>query len=381
MSARTPISAAHPRVLHLIDTGGPGGAETVFSDIVSHCNRLNLNAAVSVPYDGWLANRLRQNGTQPEIIQSKNANFASLIYQLMKLTRLSNANLIHAHLLGSGVYGSLVSSLRSMPVVVTFHGATDLAGRGSLYSAKRWLLNRRHTHPVAVSEPVRDALVSWGIRKASIRIIRNGVDTSIFRPDTDASLHAELGLPDTNRIVGAIGNIRPAKSYDVFIRAAGLLATRFEDLHFVIAGSGNAADIANLSELARQQHLGSRFHLLGFRSTSSGLVRSLDVLVSSSTTEGLPLSLLEGMACAVPIAATSNEGAVRLLTETKAGLLSPVGDPHALAESISTLLTDKELSVSLGQYGRSSVARDFGLSKTLDSYCALYDELLSRKPV
>jgi glycosyltransferase involved in cell wall biosynthesis len=99
-------------------------------------------------------------------------------------------------------------------------------------------------------------------------------------------------------------------------------------------------------------------------------------VVSSSNSEGLPLSFLEAMACGVPIAATANEGSSMLIRETGTGLLSPVGDARALAASIVTLLNDPAKSAVLAQHGRSAVVQKFSLEKTLSEYRDLYEAVL-----
>ncbi len=362
----------------MIDTGGAGGAETVFSTLAGYGQRDAINAAVAVPYDGWLAARLRSQGINPIILPSKNVNAAMLAYCLWRLAKRSGANLIHAHLLGASVYASLVGTIRDIPVVAVFHGETDLKGIGSFRFAKGWLLNRPHVVPVAVSDAVQEAMDAWGIRRDAIRLIRNGVDTVEFDPHTAGSLHAEFGLTGREPIVGAVGNIRPAKSYDVLIEAAQLVTQRRPDAHFVIAGGGNEHDTSQLQSLIERHGLVGRFHLLGFRQSSAGLYRSFTVLASSAHTEGLPLSFLEAMACEIPIAATANEGAARLIRETKAGLLSPVGQPAALADSIITLLGEHDKASVLARNGRTAAVKSFSIERTLSEYRRLYDNLLRR---
>ena len=365
-----------PHVLHLIDTGGPGGAEMVFSAVAVHCQKLGINAGVAVPYDGWLADHLRQNGVVPEIVRSKGANPIILIARLIRLVKMTKPNVIHAHLLGSGVYGGLVGIILRVPVIAVFHGATDLSGNGSLVRTKRWILSRKHVTPVAVSEAVAVALEHWGLQSERIRVIRNGVDTAHFTPSGAGCLHDEMGLPRSTSIVGAVGNIRPAKSYEVLIQSAKIVLDAQPDTHFVVAGEGSERDVTALRVLIQREGIQKRFHLLGFRSSSAGLYRSFAVLASSANTEGLPLSFLEAMACGVPIAATANEGASRLLTETKAGLLSPVGDAAALASSIIRLLSDRAEAVRLGDVGRAAAIREFSAARTLKAYLDLYDSVL-----
>jgi glycosyltransferase involved in cell wall biosynthesis len=208
-----------------------------------------------------------------------------------------------------------------------------------------------------------------------IRLILNGVDTDLFAPVGSGNLHKELGLPADTPIVGAVGNIRPAKSYDVLIEAARHVLVDSPHVHFVIAGAGGEADLALLRAMAERSQIERNVHFLGFRHSSSDLYRSFTVMVSSASTEGLPLSFLEALSCEVPIAATANEGAARLIATTKAGLLSPVGDAQALAESIRALIKDAAKAASLARNGRIAVIERFSIERTLAQYRDLFTEI------
>lgn len=370
---------SRPRVLHLIDTGGPGGAETVFSALATYGRAHDLNAAVAVPYDGWLMQRLRSEGVCPIVLASKNTSFARLTSRLSKLARECGANIIHAHLLGASVYGALIGLRHGLPVIAVFHGETDLRGPGSFLAAKRWLLNRAHVTPVAVSDSVRHALEQWGVLGHKIRVIRNGVDTVGFAPVGRGSLHASLGLAPSSRIIGAVGNIRPAKSYNVLVEAARHIVLARPDVHFVVAGSGSGRDVDELHRLVEKLGVGANFHFIGFCPSSSELYRSFAMLVSSAKTEGLPLSFLEAMACEVPIVATANEGAQDLVKETGAGVLSPVGDAKALSAAILRLLDDPAAAALLAKRGRVAVSKQFSLERSLAEYHELYRGVLSKR--
>jgi glycosyltransferase involved in cell wall biosynthesis len=297
---------------------------------------------------------------------------------MSKLARECGANIIHAHLLGASVYGALIGLLQGLPVIAVFHGETDLRGPSSFLAAKRWLLNRAHVTPVAVSDSVRHGLEDWGVLCHKIRIIQNGVDTVRFAPGGGGSLHASLGLAPNSRIIGAVGNIRPAKSYNVLVETARHIVLGRPDVHFVLAGSGNERDVDELRRLVEQAGIAANFHFIGFCPSSSELYRSFAMLASSATTEGLPLSFLEAMACEVPIVATANKGAEGLVNETGAGLLSPVGDAKALAAAIQRLLDDPVSAALLARRGRAAVTQHFSLERSLTEYHALYRRVLSK---
>jgi glycosyltransferase involved in cell wall biosynthesis len=365
-----------PRVLHLIDTGGPGGAETVFHALATFGRAAGINAAVVIPYHGWLGSRLQGDGVTPIIVAAKKARGPKLLKEIVRVARQSRANILHAHLLGSGVYGAAAGSYLGIPVVVTVHGETDFREPGSLLLAKRWLLRRRNVRVVAVSEAVKNAVTEWDPALRHVAVINNGVDTELFLPGKSFATHDAAGIDHRCQLVGAVGNVRPAKSYDVLIRSAAYVLRNRPDVHFVIVGEGSDEELSELRQLSRSIGVGDRTHMLGFRPASADLYRSLAVMASSAQTEGQPLSFLEAMACEIPIAATANEGASKLLGEAGSGLLSPVGDARMLAESILQLLSDPLLATQLGQSGRKTVLRSYSLARMTDDYRALYDTLL-----
>ena len=350
----------------------------MFAQLVVAAHERAQNIGAVVPYDGWLAERLRRGGVEPVVQPSKGSFNLGLARRLIRLMRAGRGELIHAHLLGSSVYAAAVGMIVGCPVVAVFHGATDLRQAGTLLALKRWLLARRHVTVVAVSHAVRDALLEWGVDPQHMAVIINGVDTIAYTPGTSSLLREELGLSADVRIVGAVGNVRVAKAYEVFVRAAARVVQALPHVHFVVAGQGAKADVDALLRLRGQMGIDENLHFIGFRSEGAALYQSLNVFASSASSEGLPLSFLEAMACGVPIAATANEGAQQLLTQTGGGLLSPVGDVAALAANIVALLSDEPLANALAATGRVAVERGFSLAATLENYAALCDRVTDK---
>ncbi len=364
------------RVAHLIDTGGPGGAETVFLTLAARDAAKSRDAAIVVPYDGWLAARLRDAGLRPVVLASRGSFNLCFLGSLIRLLRNRDATLLQSHLIGSSVYGALAGWWCRTPVVAVFHGATDLASPGRLLWLKRWLILRPHVCIVAVSEAVMSALATWGIPETRIRLVRNGVDTAAFSPGHSDLASRELNLPASARIIGAVGNLRAPKAYEILIRAARFVFKHRPDTHVAVFGAGSEADHATLLALAGELGISKHVHLRGFLPASAELYRSFDVFSSSARSEGLPLSFLEAMACGIPIAATDNEGSGPLLRETGAGLLSPVDDPQALANNLVRLLDDRKLAGRLAAAGRQAACDRFSLDATLAQYDAMYAALM-----
>ena len=369
-------SKASPSILHLIDTGGPGGAETVFAELAARLDGAPLRSVAIVPRDAWLAAHLRERGIEPLIVPSAGAMSLSYLQRLASVVRSANVQLIHAHLLGSAVYAGLLGAVFRLPTVAVFHGPSDFKGPQRLLAVKRWLLRRKGSVIVSVSGSTIAALREFGIEPERIELIRNGVDTERFFPDRSGALREELGVGHDEHLVGAVGNVRGPKDYETLVHAARAVLSELPAAHFAVVGDGAAPEVQRLTALRDSLGIRERFHFLGFRRAERQLLSDFDLFVSSSSSEGLPLSFLEAMACGLCVVATERGGAQEVVDDQTTGLLAPIKNPPALAAAILRALQDAELRKRLAAAGRQRVIQEFSLDTTIEAYRSLYARLL-----
>jgi glycosyltransferase involved in cell wall biosynthesis len=369
------IRAARGSVLHLIDTGGPGGAETVFIQLAQRLRIGGLEPITVVPREDWLSNGLRSGGMQPIILNSRGAFNRPYIKALIRLVRARDVRLIHTHLLGSAVYGALVGLLTRTPVVAVMHGPTDVRVPGSMPFVKRWLL-KQCAALVAVSTSTRDALVEFGIAPGKITLIRNGVDTSLYAPGHADDLRAELGLGPQDLLIGAVGNIRAPKAYEVLLRAARSVLEKCPKAFFVVLGEGGDAALQPLLQLCSQLNISTRVRFAGFRKSRAELYWNFDVFVSSSRSEGLSLAFLEAMATGRAIVATRSGGPQEAVVDRESALLVPIEDSESLATALLEVLTDSGLRERLANAARAQAVASFSLDATVRCYEAIYERLI-----
>ncbi len=371
-----------PTVLHLIDTGGPGGAETVFSQLVRHLGDGDTRSVAVIPREGWLSGQLRTLGVEPVIIDARGSLNIAYLRELVRLARQNDVQLIHTHLLGSAVYGALLGLLTRRPVIAVMHGPHDFRTAGRFPGLKRWLLGHACRKVVAVSASTREAMIDFGIQPGHITLVPNGVDTRVFSVAGPAgegrALRDELKLGANDVLIGAVGNIRAPKAYDVLLNAAALLLKRVPNACFAVVGEGNEKAFEPLLALRKSLGLESRFHFLGFRKTTPELLRNFDVFVSSSRSEGLPLSFLEAMATGRTMVATRSGGAEEVIEPDRSGWLVPIENPQALADALERAAREPELRARLGKAARERVEKDFSLQATVQRYASLYAELLPK---
>lgn len=365
------------RILYLIDTGGPGGAETMLTHLAGGLESDDWRSRVLVPRDDWLYQRLKERLIDSRVIPSQRAGGTRFLCSLVKEIRCFRPDLVHAHFLGSGVYGTLAAVLCGRtPLICTFHGTPDVDPKDPLLRLKARILKRSRNRIVYVShhlrrhlEPILDIPSHLGV------VIHNGVPL----PDDGPQEHIlDLeGVDPHSRLIGAVGNIRPPKDYPNLLRAARLVCLACPEAHFLIAGAGQGQPLQDLLDFRRELGIEGRVHFLGFRSDVRSILRALEIFVSSSRTEGLPLATLEAMGMGKPVVLTNCGGVSEAVQDGVSGILVPVGDPKALAEGMLHLLDNRERGAQLGNAARNRARAKFSLASMLGAYRSLYQALLT----
>ena len=363
------------RVLHVIDTLGPGGAETVFLQIATRLDPARFQPTAVIGGPGWLAERLQESGLPPRIVSAKGSFNARYLSMLLRLARQHRSDVIVAHLYGSSVYASLAGTLLSIPVVSVLHGQIDVSDAERFSSLKAAIIRRASRKIIFVSERLQDQLQPrLRLNAAQCAVIPNGIDGKIFRPGRDRSIRAELGVSDDMALIGAIGNVRKPKAYDVLLRAARTLIVRSQRFHLVIAGDCRNALGEQLEQLKRELGIERYVTFLGLRPDVVRLLNNLDVFVLSSHSEGFSIACIEAMACGVPVVATRSGGPEQIL-EGEAGLLVPTNDPESLALAIERIISSKDLSAALTARAIKRVHEQYSLTTMLSRYEALLGQV------
>lgn len=361
-------------ILHAIDTTGPGGAETVLVELARRTAARGHRSHMALVGHGWVYDSVRAAGLEPDLVPGKGTSWSiAYLRALVRLIRRHRIDVIHSHLFGSNVYCSLAGRLTGTPVVATFHGEVDIGVVDRRARLKARLIDAGPNTIAFVSHALRRHMVErLGLSATRCITVHNGIDPAAYADVVPAPLRAELGLPDDTILIGALGNIRPAKGYDILLEAVRHLADL--PVVFVVAGDGDRGGL--LGELmTRRRALGleARVHFVGHRSDKAAFLRALDAFVLSSTSEGLPLAPLEAMACGVPVVATGVGGVPEIIEDRVTGLLAAPGDPAALAAGLRELVTTRALGRELARNGVRRVHEAFSMEAMVSAYENLYD--------
>ncbi|MCA1906160.1 MAG: glycosyltransferase [Desulfarculus sp.] len=368
------------RVCHVITTTERGGAETQLLRLVEALGPpQHRHQVICLRPEGELAGPLRAAGAQVTALNLR-PSLGALVGGARALRRIvaqSDPHLVqtwlyHADLLGALAVWKrpLVWGLRNSDLDLSRHAWTTRAVVRACA-----LLARRPRVIVANSQAGARLHQDLGYPARKMRIIPNGFDCDRHRPDPAERVRrrAELGLDHDALLVGMVARFDPAKDHAGFLDAARVLAGRLPRVRFLLIGKGVTADNPALAGCAAPP-LAGRCHLLGPRDDVPAWLNALDLYLQSSRSEGMPNALGEAMASAVPCVAT-DAGDTRLLLGD-CGLVTPPGQPYALAEAAAMILElPAALRAGLGAEARERIRRRFSLESMARAFAELYGEL------
>lgn len=223
---------------------------------------------------------------------------------------------------------------------------------------------------IAASNAIRAILVHDGIPADRIDVVHDGIDVDkiAHRPATD--VHAEYWLAHGVPVIVNVGALVGHKGQKHLVDAMPLVLREVPDAHLIIFGEGELR--LALEKQIKQLNLTKRVLLPGFREDVLSLMKTADLFVMSSLTEGLGSAVLDAMAMGKAVVGTTAGGIPEAVIPYETGLLVEPGHSQDLAGAIITLLRDPDLRAAYGKAGRERVAGHFGVDRLVEGTLAVY---------
>lgn len=360
-------------ILHVIDTTGPGGAETIFIQLADKLRAYGHNSIVVIRGKGWVYEELVRRNLAPIIVPCAGSFAFGYIWQLIKLIKKHKIQLIQSHLLGSNVYSAILGLIYRIPVVATYHGMVDISPNERFRQLKMWVMQRGISRYISVSSKLAEKIAEKKLLDTNkTQVIYNGIDTNLYSISTGNNLLSFPDLPASAIIIGSLGNIRPAKAYDNLINAAAHVLKKLPSAHFVIAGHTKEPLTQTLKQQAQKLGINDRIHFLGYCADTINFLHKIDIFVLSSSSEGFSIATIEAMASNKPIIATRCGGPEEIIDDGENGLLVDTNNPHLLANAIINITEDKAMALNLSNNAQRKCLNTFSLNKMLDAYHNTY---------
>jgi len=408
------------RVIARLNVGGPAKHVVWLTSGLRESGFDSLLVAGSVPPgEEDMSYFARENAVTPfyipEMSREISAKDAITIWKLFRLFLRERPDIVHTHTAKAGTVGRiagffyrwltpgiLIGKPRACKFVHTYHchvfHSYYSRRRRQFFLAIERLLAKLVTHGLIVVSTQQSVEIGEKFRvgrRGQIQVIPLGLDLNIFTgyAKRRAKFRHELCIADDAILVGIVGRLTEIKNHEMFLNvAARLKATdpacrRQGAVRFIVIGDGSLRD--NLELQKQLLGLDADVIFVGGRKDPEYFYPALDVVALTSRNEGTPLTLIEAMANARPVVATSVGGVVDLLGEVeedgpyqvcKRGIRVPPDDVEAFVSALSRIIHDRSLQQELGSRGLEFVEVNYSKERLFEDIKLLYGELkLSHK--
>jgi L-malate glycosyltransferase len=374
------------RVLHLIKSLGRGGAEKLIPETVALHDReqfkfycLYFRHSANNIVDELLANDIALH-----LIPSGNFGLFRQIAKVKAFVKANQIDLIHSHLPWAGVLSRFVGNQVGIPIVYTEHNTWDRYNKISYWMNR--LTFKQQDVAVAVSNEVALSMqlnLPFSPYKKDarlkVKIIQNGVNVHNFQRDQAAgqAMRESLGIPAHAYVVGKVAVFRSQKRLWLWVETALQILESQSDVHFLLVGAGEWK--ARIEAQIAASDKSANFHLTGVQRQVLPFLSAMDLYLSSSEFEGLPVAMLEAMACEMPVVATRAGGIGEAVSHGKEGYLCEVDNYTELAPLALRLIQDPAKQAEFAAAARARVEQQFSMEGMVAQLEAVYQGLVQKK--
>jgi glycosyltransferase involved in cell wall biosynthesis len=366
------------KVVHIVPTLSPGGAERVAVHIVTGLNRQRYEAVV-VSLRGRLEcdlDRLLEEAGVEVRYLGKPSGFDYRMYsRLHHVLSESRPDIVHTHI---QVLRYALPSMLVLKHASLLHTVHNMAER-EVEPRARWIQRYAFNHgvvPVPVAETVAVSLKRlYGIQQC--RVIPNCIPVDYYAcPQTPRrEWRAREGFGDQDVLFVCVARFAAQKNHTLLLSAFAQGPASDPNAHLILIGEGPLRE--QLEDQAKDLGLGSQVRFLGLRADIPDALGAMDVFVLSSDWEGNPLSVIEAMASGLPIVSTAVGGVPDLFESGKEGFLVQPGDVQGFSNSMAYLSSNREVRLSMGMAAARRARENYDVSIMVQAYEELYEDLLN----
>ena len=350
----------------------------------------------------------------PEMSREISLKDLVTVWKLFRLFRQERPDIVHTHTAKAGTVGrsagflyrwltpgTLIGKPRECKFVHTYHGHVFHSyygrSRTRLFLAVERLLARMITDRLIVISKQQSVEIGEKFRvgrRGQIRVIPLGLDLGIFADHASrrARFRHELCIPDHTILIGIVGRLTEIKNHQMFLNVVARLKEidpacwRQGEVRFIVIGDGALRE--TLEAQSEAFGLDKDVIFVGTRKDPEYFYPALDVVALTSRNEGTPLTLIEAMANARPVVATSVGGVVDLLGDVveegpyqvcRRGIAVPPGDEKAFVTALSRIIRDRSLRQEMGERGLEFVEVNYSKERLFEDIKGLYAELAHKK--
>ncbi len=369
------------KILHVLTDTNIGGAGTLLLNYLRCFNRDKYDIRVCLPGGAALIPLVRKEGY--EVIELEHGRDKSLeisaISEFVRLFGREKPDIVHTHSAFSAKLAAYLSGVKSR--IYTRHSVFKMPKKLTSFPGKQingFINNTLATKIVAVAEAAKDNLTETGINPEKIVVIINGAfPIRRISDDEKSTLRKSLGISDSTFVLGIPARLEYYKGHSFLLESIKEISEKYEDIKLLIMGDGTEKQ--NLTEKAERLGVADKVIFTGFIKDLVPYYNIMNLgLNCSYGAEASSVALAEGMSLGVPAAVTNAGGNPGMITDGVNGLIVPEADPHAMAEAIMKIISDKALYERLSAGALSEYGKKYTAEVMTRRIEALYDREINR---
>lgn len=372
------------RVAHVVLSLDYGGLERVVLALVRASRGLGQEVSViCLERRGLLAPETEVAGARIYCVEKRPGLRFGTIGRLRALFEKIAPDVVHTHQIGTLLYAGPAARRAKVSVTIHTEHGNHLKRLTSWIKRCKARFLFRHASKRAdrfccVSEDIAKDLIDAGVDASKVLVVANGIDTDVSVNVTEvAELRERFRLPDGIPVIGTVGRIAEIKRQDILLRAFAHLKSKRPDVLLLLVGDGDQRSA--LEALAESLGVADAVRFAGYQSHPEAYLRLMNVFALTSSSEGMPLSILEAWAAGLPVVASRVGGVPELVCHEENGLLFDFPDVEALVHALERLCASPVLAKALGEAGRREAVARFDFKRTAAQYERLYREVLGAK--
>jgi len=369
------------RIMHILNSFGIGGLENGVVNLINGMRQKRyFHVICCIRSLGPMIDRVERKEVPVYCMNSKSTD-RLMALKLRKLIKEIKPDIVHTRNWGTvdGIIAAKLAGVKS--IVHGEHGreAMNLAENEQKKNVFRKIVFRRINCVIAVSEELSQWLITRvGVPENKVVKIINGVDIEKFKPPVSKEeTKRKIGIDPHVKVIGTVGRLDPVKNYSMFLQALKRLAVEKERFKVIFVGDG--PERGKLEHMIRENGL-DQVLILGEQQNVVPYLHAMDLFVLPSLTEGISNTILEAMACGVPVIATKVGGNPEIVEPEKTGVLIESRDTNALAEQLRDFCNNGTKWEKFGIAARNAAEGKFSLARMIEEYEGVYDRMaLKRK--
>lgn len=340
-------------------------------------DKSDLKQYILCPEDSILAGICKKDNAHFFTYKKNKLKLINLVVAIVKVCRKESISIIHIH-------DSTALNAGLLAMKFLNKSTSLILSRKRNNRIKNKFLNRyKYSHPnikkiVCVSKAVEAIFENIIPDKQRLLTIYDAIDVSKFRDKKSQNLlHKELNFSPETRIIGNIAGLTHQKDIHTFIDTAKKIKAKNninQPIKFILIGDGPLKN--DLVSYAKSLDLENDIFFTGFRNNVTDLLPEFDIFLTTSITEGLPLTVYEAFACKVPVVATKAGGIPEVVLNRKTGFLSEIKDSETLSEYVLEILTNTDLQEKIKKNAFNLVEKNHDLNVMEEQYYQFYKSLI-----